>query len=113
MAVQEDSEIDEWFNEQKDLLSERMYDELQKGVAFEKAQTRFDTDFKRLLGQYNERYRTAMSTNVRSERLGRPFRRFHAWREERALKRSLWWKEQSERWRRWRFERKYRKLFKK
>jgi hypothetical protein len=113
MAIQEDSDIDEWFNERKEALTERMLAELEKGVDSSTAQQRFDVAFRRLLAEYESRYRSTTAKRRRQERIGRPLQRLRAWREGRALAFSLWRKRIAQSWRRRRFEREYAHLFKK
>jgi hypothetical protein len=111
MALLEEAEIDEWFTLKKEALAERMYDELQRGVASDTAKDRFNKDFVRLLSEYEERFRkTAASRAKRAERR-KPFDRLRAWRQERLLAFQLWRKRRAELRQKRKFEREYQRLF--
>ena len=92
----DESEIDEWFAQR---------------VEFERSRSRFEKDFRALLAEYDSRFRAAAASQARSERIAKPLRRFAAWRHERAVAFALWRKRAAENYKRWRFERKYQKLF--
>ncbi len=107
----EDGDIDEWFNEQKEMLSEQLLAQLEKGVEYAKAKERFDRDFKKLLQNYDAMYRDADKYKERRKRLERPLKQWREWKKAQILKIKLWWKLKKEEWKKWRFEREYRKLF--
>jgi len=107
----DEADIDDWLELQKEMLSERMSDDLAKGVDFPVAKERFDKAFKKVLTEYERKHRTAIETLKRRARMREPFRRFHAWREQKLAEfrvaRKVWRK----RWEKWKFERQYKRLF--
>jgi len=113
MAFVDEREIDEWFEAEKERLSEKMMAELEKGVAFETAQQRFDKAFKPLLLKYDKEYRGLDNRTERHEKLAKPFRLLAAWWHERKHRFRQWRKERAEQKKKAKFEREYKKLFEK
>jgi hypothetical protein len=111
MAILEDREIDEWFEEEKERLAEQLYQELQRGVDDSKARGRFDIAFRRLLDQYDEKFLAVERARGRFERFAKPFRDFAWWWHERTMRLALWRKRREELAKKWTFEREYRRLF--
>ncbi len=111
MALLEDRDIDEWFDEEKRRLSDELFDQLDRGVEPEKAVPRFNKEFRRLLETYDKNYRVAASVAARKALVDAPLRRFREWRHDRATALSLWWKQKAEERHRAKFEREYRRLF--
>jgi len=107
----EDGEIDDWFAFEKEALGDRLTTDLKRGVDYVKAKDRFDEGFAHLFKEYEEKYRDAAQILAQRERLQRPIRKFRQWRAERKLAWTLWWKRQKEGFKKWRFEREYRRLF--
>ncbi len=111
MAILEEHEIDEWFEEQKELLSQRLADELDAKKDAEAAKKRFDAAFHKLLDEYEAKYRSTDAAKARHERLARPFRQVAAWWHERQTRRALAKKRRQELRKKAKFEREYNKLF--
>ncbi len=109
----DDAEIDEWFQQEKEKLAQRLFDDLRRGVPEEKARARFDEDFTKLFRTYEEKYDAASAAKARQEKLQRPFKRFRAWREAKRARLKRWWKVRKERYKKWRFELEYKRLFRK
>lgn len=107
----DDADIDEWFNLEKEQLAERMQQALIKGASFEMVRAQFDKGLQALLEEYNKKYVDAASYKERHKRMKVPFKRFRAWRAGKRQQLALWWKMKKERFKQWRFERRYRKLF--
>ncbi len=109
--ILEELELDDWFQAEKERLSDRLLEALQKGADEGEAKALFEKEFKQLLRRYDERYRRSDAARARRERRRVPFRRITArWnrllaglRERRLLL--------VERWKERRFQRAYEKLF--
>jgi hypothetical protein len=111
MAILEDREIDEWFEEQKERLAEQLYQELQRGADDSKARNKFDVAFRRLLDSYDEKSLAAEKARGRHERFAKPFRKIASWWQELLIRRALRRKRREELAKKRKFERQYRKLF--
>ncbi|MBR9692474.1 hypothetical protein GOV07_00935 [Candidatus Woesearchaeota archaeon] len=107
----DDADIDEWFQMEKERLSDRLTAELDKGADFAKVRAKFDKDYQKLFVEYEKKFIIAEKTIARRERVQRPVKRFRAWREGKKKACALWWKLKKEHFKKWRFEREYRRLF--
>ena len=111
MAIPDDRELDDWFEEQKELLSQRLADELDAGKDWGVARGKFDLGFAKLLDEYDTRYKSADKAWSRHEQLAKPFRAVAAWWHDHATAHELAKKRRRELRKKKTFERKYRKLF--
>ncbi len=110
MAFLDEREIDDWFEEEKQALSDRLYDRLRRGDGRAKAE--FDKAFERLLARLDHECAALETRQRRHEQFSRPFDRFRAWRASVAARFRRWWKGVSERRKKRTFEREYKRLFK-
>lgn len=113
MAFADERELEEWFEEEKTAVVEKYQERREKGAASGAAKAAFDTEFKKLLRRYNDEFYTLESHQRRREEIRKPFVTIKRWFSDRTISFALWRKLKREQFKKWRFERQYRHLFKK
>jgi hypothetical protein len=110
MGCMEESELDDWFNEQKEMLEERFYAEAQKDVAAAKAH--FDKDYKKLIREFQEKQVKIYEHKERAARLQKPIARSRELMRLRTQAVKQWWRQMRLDVKKWRFDRKIRRILK-
>lgn len=111
MTFQDEQEIDEWFDEEKELYSQRLMKQLETKKDFRTAQKQFNKEFKHLLLRLDREYHALDTRRHRQETLSKPLNRFKRFRKTLSLKYRSWKKKSAERWKKRRLDREYRDAF--
>jgi hypothetical protein len=106
----EEAELEEWFNTQKEKLESEVYAALQANKETEKAKVLFDKKYRALIAELQRRENAIYQKGLRSERIRAPIQKFQARWESITQPIKAWPKAQKMRFKKWRFERKIRKI---
>lgn len=104
-------DVDEWFEEQKELLDETMLSNLNKGANYEKEKANYDKKYDKLLKEFDRRVWDAEKHNNRAKKILGPFQKFKIWRKKKKHQIKKWWKIKIKNYKDKRFEKKYKKTF--
>lgn len=108
----EESDIDDWFNEEKIKLADSMMAALEKGANPEKEKEKFNKAFWKLFHHYDKMHRNADAYKLRQKKLRAPFEKFAQWRKEKDKEFSSWRRLTREKLKKEWFEFRYRRMFK-
>jgi len=106
----DESELDEWFNEQRDQLEKKFYKLALEKQDWAPLQKEFDENYKRLIKVYQERQQKIYEQQRRTEKHRVPLRKYRAWKAERVSKFERWKKKTKAAWKKWLFDRKIKKI---
>jgi CRISPR/Cas system CMR subunit Cmr6 (Cas7 group RAMP superfamily) len=106
----EESEVDDWFNEQKEMLEERFAAESQKDLY--KAKDRFDKDYKRLLLEFQKRHGKVYDQKLRQARMQKPIARFRERKRLLVESTDLWFTERKLAIKKWFFDQRVKRILK-
>ena len=104
-------DVDEWYEEQKDLLDETMFNNLQKGNEYEKEKILYDKNFEKLQKEFNKKILQAETHNELAKKLLNPIQRFNNWKKKKKLKIKNWWTLKTKERKDKKFKKEYKKLF--
>lgn len=109
----EDSDIDDWFAEEKRKLTSRTQEAIEKGASSEKECKRLSNDLQKLLKKYDQMYRKAAAARKRHAKIEAPLVKFKNWRKARGRAWRHWKTSLGERWKDFKFRIHYKWLFRK
>jgi hypothetical protein len=113
MAFIDESEIEDWFEEEKSKLNKTLYDASYAKKDVEKAKKKYDEQFAKLLKRYNKEHKNLTKRIERKRKFQKPFKDVKAWWKHYKKKTSKKWKARHEKFKKWRFDREYDRLMKK
>lgn len=108
----EETELDEWFTAARERLEENYFVAISAGKDSEKAKAVFDKNYKTLITGLQTRQEHIYESRRRSAALKAPFARFSANIKLQLKRLSDRWDNRSHPFRKWRFERKVRRILK-
>lgn len=106
----EESELDEWFNEQKELLEERFYQRAAKDSL--KAKEEFDVAYKKLIVNFQQSQQDIYAKQKRNAALQKPIARARERINLFFTSISMWFSVKRESVKRWFFEQKIKRILK-
>lgn len=109
-AIMEESELDEWFNEEKEKLEERFYLEAEKDVY--KAKDHFDKDYQTLIKLFQQKHDKLYDQQVRAAKMRKPIERFQAKIELKKMLTKQWINEKKLAVKKWIFDQKIKRILK-
>jgi hypothetical protein len=108
----EDGDVDEWFEQESEKISKKMYIELEKGADYDIAKVKFDKAFNALLEELPKKYVAVEEYQKRHEMLTAPARWWEAFVKKKKKEFEIWQKVSKEKRKKAAFEREYTRLFK-
>ena len=111
----DETEIDEWFALERERLEEDFTEALlstNDDRRIERAKKRFDRDYGKLITTYQDKQRALLLQTQRIIALRVPLARVRAWWHMKKQESKTWFTRQSAVLRKWRFERKIRRILK-